>query len=100
MTLKSATDILTGDAGTLITRLLILVALGWGGVNQIDTKDNTEDIKKTLHEITIKQAVMEQRVTRNEILDGSDHSRLQVQVEQQRKDLQEFKETYYKSNSF
>ncbi len=100
MTIKATKELLTGDTATLLSRLLIILALSWNGVNQVTTKDNTEDIKATLAGQKEKVHALEQRVSRNEFLDGSDHSRLQIQVDQSRKDFQDFKETYYKSQNF
>lgn len=95
MTVKGTKELLTGDTATLITRLLIIAALGWGGVNQKETMENTDYIVRSLTTLEVKQSAMEQRISRNEQLDGSDHSNLRIMVEENRKELQEFKDKFY-----
>lgn len=92
MTVKGTKELLTGDTATLVARALIILGLTWNGMNQGTTKENTEDIKITLTKMTGKQEALEQRIARNEIIDGTDHNNLRIMVEQNRKDLDNFKE--------
>lgn len=94
MTAKGTKELLTGDTATLVARALILLGLAWNGMNQGTTKENTEDIKITLTKMTGKQEAFEYRISRNETLDGKEHSELRQMVEQNRKDLQDFKDRY------
>lgn len=95
MTVKGTKELLTGDTATLVARALIILGLTWNGLKQETTKENTEDIKITLSTLRVKQDAIEQRISRNEILDGNDHSYLRQMVDRTKTDLDEFKQQYY-----
>lgn len=95
MTIKGTTELLTGDMATLVARVLIILGLTWNGVKQDATKENTEDIKISLTKVAAKQEALEQRVSRNEQLDGRDHYDLKKLAEDNRKELQDFKDKFY-----
>lgn len=95
MTIKSTKELLTGDSATLIIRLLMIVGIGYSGIQSKEGSDNTEAIKTSLARLEEKHISIEQRIQRNEIVDANEHAQLRSQNEEQRKEFHDFKDKYF-----